>query len=160
MYWGDHRNRTESFAFTARCAAVTPRSPCKWRPSSVSSGALRRFKPALSPDQLEGLGETCRDRTGDLRIDNPLLCRSANVHRIGTPGENQTPALTVRNRALSFTELQGAPDRIRTCTDGLPGHYSRPRCDWKRASLQSRRRTLLVHPQPCSPTRSRIRLRS
>lgn len=112
--WGDRRNQTEAFAFTARCAVTTPRSPFKikqsqkfltaadtfvsaachrtrcgfsithaggnpksslcrsrticevavccnallpcikiWCLPSVSSGALRFFKPALSPDQLE-----------------------------------------------------------------------------------------------------------
>jgi hypothetical protein len=51
-------------------------TPSEWRLSPVSIRALLFFKQALSPDQLERhVGETCRDRTGGVRIDNPLLYR-------------------------------------------------------------------------------------
>jgi hypothetical protein len=51
-------------------------TPSAWCFSPVSIRALLFFKQALSPDQLEKhIGETCRDRTGGVRIDNPLLYR-------------------------------------------------------------------------------------
>ena len=69
------------------------------------------------------------------------------------------PDKLLRKRCDPLPKQNGAPDGTRTRMYGLPGHYARLRCGWKRASLTSRHRTRPVHPQPYPRTQLPIRPR-
>src|SRR5712691_1575307 len=61
-------------------------APSVWRFPSVPIGALRFFRPALSPDQLEkhGIGAPASIRTGALLITRQVLCQLSYAGRGGS----------------------------------------------------------------------------
>src|SRR6266699_2942370 len=118
-------------------------APSVWRFPSVTIGALRFFRPALSPDQLEkhALVPPASIRTGALLITRQVLCQlsyaghggSASIRtkdvRVMSPAlwpaklrnlvlgggtDPPTSCLWDRRSSIELTE-RGRRDRTRTC---------------------------------------------
>ena len=89
---GDHRNRTETSAFTARRAAVTPRSPGQGRLDSHQDLPLQRRTFSLLNYAPTSLAPSLRyDRSSPV-LRTGAVTRPARKAWRDVPGSNRRPA--------------------------------------------------------------------